>query len=255
MTAPMLPFAQLQREFVRHLRDPERVPSPPGLEARRLEIYRYAIFASVEQSLRDNFPRVQAVLNVTEWQLLARTYLIQHRASATAFVDVPREFLDYLEHQAPPDPARPFLYELAHFDWLETVIGADPRCIDLSGVQRDGDLMTGVPLANPILSLAHYDYPVHVITAAYQPTAAPSAVTHIAAFRDLDDDYGFLDLSAPAARLLDLICAGTALCGNELVAQVAAELGQEDVAALRAAAAPILARMHARHVILGSARA
>ena len=255
MSAPAeAEFMRLQRAFAAHLRDPEQVAAPGGHEARRLDVYRQAVYANIERFMRDNYPRVRAVMSEAQWQAMLRDYLIRHVAHATAFVDLPQEFLAYLEHEWRADPRLPFLYELAHFDWLETVLGADPRTLALDAIDRDGDLIAGVPVANPVMRIVSYRYPVHAIDADYQPLTAPALVTRIAAFRDRAYAYGFLDLNGPAARLLELIVAGEGRSGREIFAVVAAELGSRDPAALVEAGGTILARMHARDVILGTAR-
>ena len=245
-------FARLQREFARHLRDPAQAP-PGQHEERRLAIYRNAVHANIEGFMRDNYPRVCAVLDAPAWQAMVRDYIVRHAARASAFVDLPLEFLAYLEHERrdPADP--PFLRELAHFDWLETLMGADERCIDMSAIDADGDLLAGVPIANPILTMVTYRYPVHAITAEYQPHEPPPRSTCIAAFRDPDNLYGFLDLNAAAARLLELIVQASGRTGREILALIADELGQER-SALAAAGSTILDRMHARGVVLGTAR-
>ena len=98
-------------------------------------------------------------------------------------------------------------------------------------------------------------FPVHTIDPNYLPLAASAQTTRIAAFRDGQNDYGFLDLNPAAARLLELIMLGDGLTGREIFARVAAELEQTNVAGLIQAGSTILARMLARDVILGSARA
>ena len=247
-------FARLEREFAAYLRDPERSVPPGAHDDRRLAIYRHAVFSNIERFMRDNYPRVLAVMSAQEWQAMVRDYVIRHAATATAFVDLPREFLLYLEHQHAPDPARPFLGELAHFDWLETLVSADRRILDLSTVERAGDVIAGIPVANPIMTLVTYRYPVHVITSAYQPLEAPAVATRIAAFRAPDNEYGFLDLNEPAARLLELVMAAGGHSGREILAGVASELGQADVSALIAAGRTILTRMQVQGAILGTAR-
>ena len=247
-------FVRLQRAFTQYLRNPEEVTPPPGHEERRLAIYRHAIFANVEGLMKDNYPRVREVTNETDWNAMLRDYLIRHVSTSNAFVDVPLEFLDYLEKERnePADP--PFLYELAHFEWLETLIGADERRIDLADIDRDGDLISGIPVANPILRVVAYRYPVHAIGPEYQPTEAPPVPTRIAAFRDLDNRYGFLDLNDASARLLELVVEAKGFTGREIFAAVARELGQTDVSALITAGSSILVRMVDRAVILGTRR-
>lgn len=245
-------FVRLQRAFTAHLRDPERQPPPGAHEDRRMAIYRHAIYANIERFMRDNYPRIFAIMPAAQWERLVRDYLIRHVARATAFVDVPREFLDYLEHERADVDDPPFLAELAHFDWLETLVGADQRTIQLDGISTDGNLLDDIPIANPILQMVTYRYPVHAIDAGYQPQEPPVTATRIAAFRDVDNRYGFLDLNGAAARLLELVIEGHGRRGVELIAMVAAELGHADVAALNAAGGTILARMRARGAILGT---
>ena len=247
-------FIRLQRLFTRHLRDPDQQASPPGHEDRRMAIYRHAVFANVEGFMKDNFPRVREIFDDERWNAMVRDYLIVHASGASAFVDLPLEFLEYLESERndPADP--PFLAELAHFDWLETLIGADERQIDLTGIDRSGDLIKEIPVPNPILEIVTYRFPVHTIDSEYQPIVPPPAATRIAAFRDLDNLYGFLDLSSASARLLELIIEDRGRTGFEIYQIVANELGRDDVSTLIEASSAILERMLERVVILGTRR-
>jgi len=245
-------FMRVQRAFAHHLRAPHGYPEPPGHTARRLDVYRYAVYANVERFMRDNYPRLFAIMAADEWQALVRDYLARHVARASAFVDVPREFLLYLESGACSAPTRPYLAELAHFDWLETALGADRRCVDVAAIDRDGDLLRGVPVANPIMVLTTYRFPVHAIGVDYQPQAAPAEPTRIAAYRRLDHEFAFLDLNAASARLLELVIANDRGSGGELLETIAAELGRADLSALREAGSTILSRMRARDAILGT---
>ncbi|MBX9608432.1 MAG: putative DNA-binding domain-containing protein [Gammaproteobacteria bacterium] len=247
-------FLRLQRDFARHLRDPAAAPAPAGLPERGLGVYRYAVHANIERFLADNYPRVRAVLDEAGWDRLVRDYLVRHVARASAFVDLPREFLAYLDSLWAPDPALPFLRELAHFDWLETLVGADTRRLDLDGIDAQGDLLRGVPVANPLLVQVTYVWPVHAIDTDYQPVEPPPQPTRIAAFRDRNHDYGFLDLNAASARLLDAVCANRERSGRELLILLAGELGHGGLEAFIEAGGTILARMHARDAILGTAR-
>ncbi|MGE0861663.1 MAG: DUF2063 domain-containing protein [Gammaproteobacteria bacterium] len=247
-------FLGLQRAFARHLRDPAAAPAPAGLPERALGVYRYAVHANIERFLSDNFPRIRAVLDDPGWDGLVRDYLVRHVARASAFVDLPREFLTYLDTLWTPDPALPYLRELAHFDWLETLVGADTRRLDFDGIDGHGDLLRGVPVANPLLVQVTYAWPVHAIGSDYRPLEPPAQPTHIAAFRDRDHDYGFLDLNAASARLLEAVRANRERSGRELLVELAAAVGHGELEAFVQAGGTILARMHARDAILGTAR-
>lgn len=252
MPLPEPEFVRLQRAFTRHLRDPENVPPPPGHETRRLDIYRHAIYANVAGLMADNYPRIRAIFDDAEWTALIRHYLVNHASRASAFVQVPREFLDYLAHERNVTDDPPFLYELAHFDWLETLVGADQRRYDERPFDPEGDLIAGVPVANPIMCLETYRFPVHAIDMDYQPAIAPAEATRIAAFRDTDLRYGFLDLNAPSARLLELVMADSGRTGAELIAQTAADIAHPEPARLLGPGRDILERMRSRGAVLGT---
>jgi uncharacterized protein len=254
MSANEPEFLRLQHAFAAHLRDPAGTPAPGAHEERRLAIYRHAVYFNAERFLCDNYPRIRRVMPDAAWSTLVRDYLARHVATANAFVDVPREFLAYLEHERDAADDPPFLHELAHFDWLETLVGADERRIDWTTVDPDGDLLTGVPCANPVLVLVNYRFPVHAIDENYLPTEPPEQPTRIAAFRAPDNLYGYLDLNAAAARLLERVIAGAGLSGEALIDIVASELDLPDTPALRTAGGTILARMLERGAILGTLR-
>jgi uncharacterized protein len=247
-------FIRLQRSFTRHLRNPEQQGPPPGHEDRRMAIYRRAVFANIEAFMKDNYPRLRVVMDDAQWNAMVRDYLIRHASAASAFVDLPLEFLEYLEKERDDRADPPFLRELAHFDWLETLVGADERRIDLTGIDRSGDLINGIPAPNPILEMVVYRYPVHTIGPEYQPVEPPPVATRIAAFRDLDNLYGFLDLSGASARLLELIVEQRERTGYEIFQIIADELCHDDASVLIEAGRAILERMRERTVILGTRR-
>ncbi|MCP5200772.1 MAG: putative DNA-binding domain-containing protein [Gammaproteobacteria bacterium] len=245
---------RLQRAFARHLRDPAVAPAPGQHEERRLAIYRHAVYANVAGLMQDNYPRLRAVMDDEAWAAMMRHYIVHHVAQASAFVDVPAEFLAYLEHGREADDDPPFLLELAHFDWLETLVGADTRDLDLSGIDPAGDLLAAIPVANPTLRMVTYRFPVHAIGPDYRPDVPPAQSTHIAAFRDPDDLYGFLDVNEPTRRLLERIAGGTSCPGQHILEELARDLAYADVAGFVAAGSTILERMRARGAVLGVRR-
>jgi uncharacterized protein len=196
------PFIRAQRAFAQYLRDPEHAPAPPGLPAARVAIYRDAVFYNIERFLSDNFPRVKDVLPATQWDTMVRDYLLNHQATTPTFAKLPAEFLAYLTHTRRPQDDPPYLYELAHFDWLENLIATDERHLPSSGIDPLGDLLTGEIVVNPVHSVERYRFPVHAITADYKPTTPPPQETHLVAFRDRAHHYGVLDLNANSRQLL-----------------------------------------------------
>ena len=54
-TAPEA-LARLQKSFAAHIRDPQRVAAPEGVEDRRMEIYRDLFFNNIKNFISGNFP-------------------------------------------------------------------------------------------------------------------------------------------------------------------------------------------------------
>ena len=58
----MADFRQRQAAFAAHLRDPEANPAPPGIEARRMAVYRDLFFNNIAGLLAGNFPVIRRTL-------------------------------------------------------------------------------------------------------------------------------------------------------------------------------------------------
>lgn len=245
-------FIRAQRAFARHVRDPEHVPAPAGLPEARLAVYRYAVYHNIERFMADNFPRIKGVMPPDRWQALVRDYLVRHPATTPVFARLPAEFLAYLEHARsdPEDP--PFLHELAHFDWLENFVGTDEREIVLDGIDRDGDLLTGTIIVNPIHIVQTYRYPVHAISADFTPADPPARATHLVAFRDCADHYGVIDLNAVSRQLFLAVRDTPARNARQILADMARQLGQSNVSAVVQGGLDILTRMRRQGLILGT---
>ena len=75
MPAPDLhPPARLreqQLELTRHLRDPQQVAAPAGIEDRRLAIYRDLLFNNIDSLLSGNFPVMRRLLGEARWKAIA----------------------------------------------------------------------------------------------------------------------------------------------------------------------------------------
>lgn len=244
-------FIRVQREFTRYLRDPEHAPLPAGVPEAGAAVYRNAVFANIDRFMTDNFPRVRAVMDDTRWAAMVRDYFLRHRSDTPLFVELPGEFLAYLEHERNDTADPPYLYELAHFDSLENVIGADERLLDFAGIAADGDLMRGELAINPIHQLVTYAYPVHVIDAAFRPDAAPGRPTQLLAFRDREYRYGILDLNPLSARLFLALRDAGGRSAETILREIAHDIGHADPAVVLQGGLEIIARMRARDLILG----
>lgn len=246
-------FIRLQHAFTRHLRDPARVPPPPGLPAGRLEVYSNAVFLNVERFMRDNFPRVREGFSEDDWHALVRDYLVRHRSDTPLFAELLNEFLAYLESErnAPDDP--PYLYELAHFDWLENAIAIDETPLDAIARRAEGDLLHDRLVVNPVHRLVQYRWPVHAIGPAFRPEAPPPRPTWLLAFRDLSGSFGALDMNEVAVRLFERLRVPDAPPAASVLTGLAEELRHPDPQVVVRGGLQLLERWRAREVILGVA--
>ncbi|MFA7388627.1 MAG: putative DNA-binding domain-containing protein, partial [Thiohalobacteraceae bacterium] len=140
-----------QHAFAAHIRNPAQSPPPPGVEDRRMRIYRELFFNNLNSFLRDSLPVLHAVMRPDAWRSLVRDFFVCHAAQSPFFRDIPREFLCYLEEQRgerADDP--PFLRELAHYEWVELALSVHEDPVPPPGLDPTGDLATGRPLLSPL---------------------------------------------------------------------------------------------------------
>nr|WP_254696110.1 putative DNA-binding domain-containing protein [Lysobacter enzymogenes] len=159
-----------QFALTRHLRDPNRYPPPPGIEERRLRVYRELLFGSIEGLLAGGFPVVRATLGEADWRALVRRFYAAHRCATPLFPLVGGEFVDFLQRPRGRVRGAPWLAELAHYEWAEAALLS---CDDAAPAHRaDGDLLDGVPLLAPWAWPLAYRWPVHEIGPALRPRRA-----------------------------------------------------------------------------------
>jgi hypothetical protein len=248
-------FREQQYAFAAHLRDPERNPAPAGIEDRRLGIYRELFFNNVSGLLAGTFPVIHKILGEPQWRRLMRDFFARHLSRTPLFLEVPREFIRFLEEERgahEEDP--PFLIELAHYEWVELALSIDEAEPPLDDIDRDGDLLAGRPVRSPLAWLLTYAWPVHRISPQFQPAEPGAQPTFLVVYRNLADRVGFIELNAVAARLLELLDAGDGASGRELLERIAGEIAHPKPAVVVAGGLEILENLRRHDVILGTAR-
>lgn len=246
-------FRQVQYAFAAHLRDPAHNPPPPGIEERRLAIYRDLFFNNIENFLSGFFPVLRSLYTDRAWQAMARDFFARHRAHSPYFLEIAEEFLHYLEHERRPDAEDPpFARELAHYEWLELALDVATEEIPRRGFHPDGDLLVGAPLLTPVAVLGAFHWPVHRIAADYRPAAPLAEPVYLIVYRDRGDDVRFMEVNAVAARLFVLLREQQTASGRELALQIAREIDHADPEAVVAGARDTLAMLRARDIVLGT---
>ncbi len=216
-----------------------------------MAIYRDLLYRNVESFLSNAFPVLRKLYDDVRWDAMIRDYFKHHQAHTPLFPKMPQEFLQYLqqEREAPADP--PFIWELAHYEWVEAALYLDSREVQTSGIDAQGDLLAGVPVLNRLIWLLRYRYPVHQISPDYMPCEQPEEDTYLVVYRNRQDEVGFLELNTITARLLDGL-ADTDDTGRAILAQIAEEIHHPDPEVVIAGGRQTLHDLHRRQIVLGT---
>jgi len=251
-------FVRLQYAFAAHIRDPEHSPSPEGVDARRMKIYRELFYNNVESFMASTYPVLRSIIPDQCWHAMIRDYYAKHQSHTPLFPEMPREFLKYLEYEretGPDDP--PFMLELAHYEWVELALSIFDEKIDGSAFvipDKNEDLLTGVPVASPLVWVFGYHFPVHKISVDYQPQTPGNQITYLIVYRDSRDEVRFMEANPVTARLLQLIINNTNLDrenGKKLLEQIAVELNHLQPDIVIQAGHAILVDFMERSILLG----
>jgi len=245
-------FKDWQYAFTSHIRDPENVPSPEGLEARRIKIYSDLFYNNVEGFISSSFPVLRTLYNDDDWHTLVRDYFKNHENHTPYFLELAQEFLDYLKNEREAnDNDFPFMLELAHYEWVELALSIDETDIDISTIDADGDLLEGHPVVSPLAWPLSYSFEVHKISEDHIPTQAGTQATHLIVYRDTEDEVRFMEINAVTARLLYLLNEDSSLTGQSALQQISEELQHPQPDAVINGGLDTLNELKERNIILG----
>ena len=246
-------FIRRQYDFAAHIRDPEHAPAPDDVEDRRMAIYRELFYNNVEGFLSNTFPVLRTIYDDTRWHAMVRDYFSQHRSQTPLFLEIPREFLVWLEAARSTqqgDP--PFLYELAHYEWVELALSVSEESCKSDNIDPQGDLLAGIPVLSPLAWHLSYRFPVHEISPDNQPTQPGDSDTHLVVYRDRKDAMGFMLINPVTKRLLEMIDAGTDESGEQLLLRIAREMSHPQPAVVVSGGLQTLRELADRDIILGT---
>ena len=224
-------FIKQQFQFAAHLRDPDNNPAPANIEDRRMEIYRELFYNNVEGFLTNSFPVLRKLINDDDWHALARDFYAKHHCHSPLFLEIPHEFISYLENERQALPSDlPFMHELAHYEWVELALSVAESEESSEGIHIEGNLLDECPQLSSLAWPLSYQYPVHQISPDFQPDCPPENPTYILVYRDLDDKVGFIEFNAVSARLFSILQEDQRLTGRTALEQIATELQHPDAA-------------------------
>ena len=246
-------FRDKQYAFAAHLRDPENVAAPEGIEERRVAVYRNLFFNNLRALLGRFFPVMRKIHDDAHWGRFIRGFMQKHEATTPYFLQLPEEFLNFLQNEYEPrSDDFPFLVELAHYEYAELALSVSEEEIPSDGVEPDGDLLAGVPVKSPLAWAFAYRYPVHRISPEFLPEQAEDEPVWLALYRGSDERVGFLELNAVTAALLEAIENNDALSGEAVLRQLARTINYPDADALVQHGAAALNEMRQLEILAGT---
>ena len=188
-------------------------------------IYRELFYNNVEGFLSGTFPVLRQIHDDDSWHALVRDIFARHHSRTPLFLEIPREFLNWLEHERGARPGDlPFLYELAHYEWAELALSVSEETLEQENVDPEGDLLDGTPVLSPLVWHLAYHYPVHRIGPDFLPDQPGETPTFLVVYRGRRDEVGFLEINPVTKRLLELISEDTHASGHALLTRIATEL-------------------------------
>jgi len=246
-------FIRRQYEFAAHIRDPDHQPAPGDVEDRRMAIYRELFYNNVEGFLSNTFPVLRVLHEDDRWHTMARAFFAHHLSQTPLFLEIPREFLNWLENEYLAQPGDlPFVQELAHYEWVELALSISEENITAADVDPGGDLLVGIPVLSPLAWHLAYQYPVHRIGPDYRPDQPGDSMTCLVVYRNREDEIGFIEINPVTKRLLELIEADKVESGQQLLNRIATEISHPQPEVVINSGLEILKGLAEKDIILGT---
>lgn len=238
--------------FAAHLREPQAAPPPPGIEDRRMAVYRDLFLNNIRGLLATNFPVIRETLGEDRWLALVREFHARHRSHTPLFTEIGQEFVAFLQQRRGGEGDAPWLAELAHYEWVELALQLADEPLPPHDPQ--GSLLDGAPLVSPHAWPLAYGYPVHRIGPGFQPAAAADGPTLLLARRGDDGSVHFSEVSPLVYRLLGLLEEAAGHSGREVLSLLADEAQAANRTAFFEEGASMLQRLREEGTLLGTRR-
>jgi len=252
-------FIEHQYRFAAHIRDPVNNPAPDDIEDRRMAVYRHLFYNNVEGFLSSTFPVLRKLMDDTDWHAMARDFLATHRCHSPLFLEIPREFLNYLNQERGERPRDlPFLKELAHYEWVELAVSVAETDVQPepdgagSDVTSTDALLDGRPVLSPLAWPLAYQYPVHRISPDFIPETPGEQPTYLLVFRNSKDAVEFIELNPVSARLFALLQDNRSSSGRQMLEQITTELEHPQPQVVIDGGHTILRDWHQRGIVSGT---
>lgn len=165
----------------------------------RLQTYRELVRASLWDPVEAVFPISSALLGEASWANCQAAFLAAGGVQSRHYRDIPAAFVGWLAESHWGEDQWPSLLQLAHLELVEVLISIAPDPPEHQSFSSRPALELRVQL-HPSAHLLKYTFAVHRATLEHPQPANEAA--RLLAFRDRDDQYRLLELTAASAALL-----------------------------------------------------
>lgn len=217
-------FKQQQISFAAHLRHPKDNPPLEGIEDRRLSIYRDLFINSLSSLVAGTYPVIHSLYTDDDWEALIRAFYYPEHNRTPHFPEIPREFLSFIQNHLALPNNKPFLAELALYEWLELHLDKHQHEEQFEA----GDPSTQIPVINTVSALNAFNHPVHQISPTHQPTEPSDQPTFLLLWRDQEHQVQFTELNPFSALLFERLQGNSSQTGLELLTQLSSEVQAPD---------------------------
>lgn len=242
----MKPFQERQLEFTQYLRDDTVVVNKDI--NRRKSIYKDLVKSNINRIISDSFPISKKLIIDTDWRDMVDGFIANHLSQTPYFLEICQEFLAYLsQERIPRSTDRPFLVELAHFEWITLAI--DVADIDVHFSDVSNHTKETLYTLSPLVIGLTYQYPVHLIDDEYLPSEFSSPI-HLIIYRNRYDQVQVMETNALTIQLVRLMQMHESLSCKDLFNLLLTEIPDAQMSILVSNLSSILSELAEKDVVL-----
>lgn len=245
-------FKTKQREFSAYIRNPENNPRPIDVTVQRMTAYRELFFNNVDGFLSSNFPVLKTLLTELQWIELAQDFFEKHQCTSPYFVEIPEEFLDFLQNERQNSSDYPFLLELAHYEWVEMALSISKETIVVNPTKFIEQIEHQSLALSPLAWALAYQYPVQQISPDFKLIEPPEQPTFLLVYRNCDDEVHFIQIPAITFRLLSILDENKGISCQQCLQQIVTESGISQSENLMASGLGIIKELANKNIIIPS---
>ena len=156
------------------------------------------------------------------------------------------------EQRAPAADDLPFMFELAHYEWIELAVDVDVTEFPSTGFNPGGNLMHARPFVSPLAHVLHYQFPVHRIGPQYVPLEPVPPGTFLIVYRDQQCEVRFMEVNGVTARLLMVLEEQKTFTGEQAVRQIIEEMQHPDEQLVLDGGREALGQLYQSGIVLGT---